>query len=138
MPPVSGDFLAPKGEIEGGLFPSESPSTLAARIDEYIAQATAAVDALDPALDPADVDAAIAAFVYVRLYDAILIRLANTPNTSIADEGSVAITGSQIAIFQNNRDRHQLAYEAILEGAEVPPLESGTPSTTRAPVIFGF
>lgn len=137
MPPVSGDFLEPKGEIDADLFPKDSASTLTARITQYIADAGVVVDDVDVELTPAEIDAAIAELVYVRLYDAILLRFANTPNTSIADVGGVSITSGQIAIIEGKRDQHQLAYDAVLEGAVVPP-PSGGHETTAAPVIFGF
>lgn len=137
MPPVSGDFLSPKGEVEAGLFPQETASALDARIAEYIAQATALVGALDVDLDAAKIDQAIAEYVYWRLYDAILIRIANTPNTSIAEEGSVSFTAAQIAIFNEKRDQHIAAYDAIIAGAVVPP-SSGTHGTAQARASFSF
>lgn len=140
MPPVAGDFLAPKGEIEAGFFPLDSASTLAARIQEYIDQGTAKVDAYDPPLDPdeIDVDGAIAALVYVRLYDAILLRYANTPNTTIADEGGISITSAQLAIFQNKRDEWAGAYEAIIADVVVAPTEQSSAPTSHARTIFTF
>jgi hypothetical protein len=138
MPLTNADFLAPKGEIEAGLFPQDSASTLAARIDEYLAQATAIVGDLDPALDAGDVDAAIAHLVYFRLYDAILIRLANTPDTSIADEGSIRFSAAQINIFENKRGEHQIAYDALVAGTVVAPGTGEAAPTSSARTIFRF
>lgn len=138
MPPIAGDFLAPKGEIEPGFFPKDSGSTLAERINEYITQATAKIDDLD--VDPAeiDVDAAIEALVYVRLYDAILLRIGNTPDTSIADEGGVRYSAAQITIFEGKRAEWAGAYAAIIADVAVPPSEAPVAPTTHARVNFQF
>lgn len=138
MPPVPGDFQAPRGEIEGGFFPKDSPSSLAARIQEYIDQAVAVVGALE--LDPAeiDIDGAISELVYSRLYDAILLRIGNTPNTSISDQGSVSYSSAQIKIFEDKRERHALAYDAIIADVAVPPTEQPIAPTTHARIINTF
>lgn len=134
MPLIADDFLSPKGELEPALFPQDQGGALTARLTQYIADGTIAATAAD-ITDPADVDAVVREYVYVRAYDAILLRYANTPNTSIADEGSISISSAQIDILRDKRGEHQIAFDALIEGDELPASGSAIPPTTSGRII---
>lgn len=119
-------FLAPVGEIEPALFPQEQGGSLAERVQAYIDAATTRATAID--VPAARVDEYVTHFVYARLYDAITLRIANTPATSLSDEGSVSYSSAQLQHFAAKRDEHRAMLDAIIADITVVVRDTLPPS----------
>jgi hypothetical protein len=112
------DFIAPRGEISATLFPADQGSALVERVQAYITKAGEKAASLG-ITDETVVERYTERDVYARLYDAVVQRMANTPATSIADEGSVSYSAAQMQVFADLRDEHAAARDMIVAGLVV-------------------
>lgn len=94
------DLLSPAGEVELVLFPGESAAAVTARLDAYLVDAYAKLDAQAAGMTEAERDLAAADWAYHRAYRAVETRLAAEPaSATLDDQGSRTYTAAQIQQF---------------------------------------
>jgi len=101
MAVVSGDFIAPTGELRADMFPGD---TLATNIAAWITSAEAKAP---------DNDDAQTAWVYYRAWTSVANRLGTNPaEVDIEGEGGVKTLKEQIAFAQSRAAYWRSEYEA--------------------------
>lgn len=111
-------LIAPEGEIEPAMFPGDSPTALADRVQAYI---TAGTDkATADGVAAGDLDAAARAWAYYRAFRAVFVRLSASPSSvSLANQGGSSRTTSQISEFAALAEGWRTDYLALVP--EAPP-----------------
>lgn len=123
-----GDFLSPAGLVERIFFPSDSPAQLNVRLQGYLT-AGAGV------LGGSGGDAALANYVYWRVFDAVYVRLSVRPaKIDKRAEGATEFLLKQIEGIKAKADEFKAAWEAALP---VPLTPKIAPPTMTLPVTFG-
>lgn len=110
------DLLAPEGELDPSLFPSDDASALSTRLDAYIAAAAARLAAYPTGSISDDVaDAATRAYAYAEAYAAVYRRMAAQPmSTTLADQGSVSYNVQQAREFKVLSDEKRAEFASYL------------------------
>lgn len=129
---TSTNLLDPLGEIVASLFPSDTTSTLATRLDTYLSEGyTKAASVSD-----ADArDAAAKHWAYARAYRNVYVRLSGS-SSQINVGGALerTFTSAQVTNFLTLADTNQAVFDAILAtGEEVSA--SGVPQASTTTCV---
>lgn len=119
------DLTQPLGELERGLFPSDTtPELFADRLAGYLADAELRIAEFE--IDD-DVDAATKAWVYYRAYSAVATRLlAQERAATIEGQGSNRFEQAQADGFFALADKWKTEFDVLIpvENAADPPVRS--------------
>lgn len=110
------DLLAPEGELEPSLFPSDDTSALSARLVAYVAAAMARLSTYPAGtISAAVADAATRAYAYAEAYAAVYRRMAAQPTSwTIVDQGSTSYSVQQAREFKQLSDAKRAEFESYL------------------------
>ena len=104
---VSGmDLVAPSGEIDKSLFPSDSEMELMERLESYLTEAEGKKIGVS--------DAGKKAWAYYRAFRAVFIRLSSTPSARFDDQGDLKYSDAQINNFNNLAEKYLAEWEMII------------------------
>ena len=120
------DLIAPGGEVEAALFPGEDNAAITARLDGYVVDAYARINAAAPGMAEAEKDRAAEDWAYHRAFTAVFLRLSAEPaRAELEDQGSRSYLVSQIQSFKTQAQEKLQEFNRRLEtavgGTGLPP-----------------
>ncbi|MGI8765698.1 MAG: hypothetical protein ACR2KM_04170 [Gemmatimonadaceae bacterium] len=120
MAVAASDLIAPVGELEPSLFPSDDLTSLLVRLSRYLSDATdRLVSYSTVALPDQQADRARRAYAYAEAYAAVYRRMAAAPiSTTFADQGSMTFAVAQAREFKALSDLKRAEYQSLLPVAD--------------------
>lgn len=123
MPLTALNLIAPEGEIERALFPSEDAAALEMRLQTYLTTAYTMLASLSLPTG-VDLDEAARVYAYFRAYQAVHLIMSRTAATaSIDGEASRSFLVSQIEAFETLRDKYEQLWQDVLVLGDEPVVE---------------
>lgn len=111
-------LIAPEGEIEPAMFPTDTAEQLAHRVQAYITAGTEKASA--DGVDAGDLDDAARAWAYYRAFRAVFVRLSATPSSiTLNDQGGTARLLTQIVHFDKLAADYLTEYTGLVPAAAV-------------------
>lgn len=129
--PQSSDLLSPKGDLDASvLFPGISAPIVKSIVDNWINDATRALDSAGVLLTDVKAPSAVYSFVaYKAYYNKYITMLSNPLRASIENEGSDEYSVDQIREFLKIANAHLSDYTNIIaEVLKADIMVSGSPS----------